>query len=131
MKDIRHDKNIIHDLCLSGKDFYFSLGSKSPHKNYKFIIECAKNNPDDIFVVSGNMNNSVFNNVKEEEEIKNVIYTGYLNDEQLVTLYKECKAFIFPSLYEGFGIPPLEALTVGCKKIILSNIPVFKEISAS
>ncbi len=46
----------------------------------------------------------------------------------MVALYKECKAFIFPSIYEGFGIPPLEAMECGCDNIILSNIPVFKEI---
>ena len=43
-------------------------------------------------------------------------------------MYKNCKAFIFPSLYEGFGIPPLEAMTMGCKNIFVSDIEVFREI---
>ena len=57
-----------------------------------------------------------------------MIYTGYLNDNELISLYKNCKAFIFPSLYEGFGIPPLEAMESGCKNIIVSNIEVLEEI---
>ena len=81
-----------------------------------------------LFVVSGNENNRIFKDKNNEKDVKNLIYTGYLNDGELVTLYKNCKAFIFPSLYEGFGIPPLEAIECGCKNLILSDIEVLKEI---
>ena len=128
VKKIKPDNNILTKFGLKDKDFYFSLGSKSPHKNHKYIVECAKNNPEELFVVSGN-NSNVFKNENDEKQyIKNLIYTGYLTDEEIVALYKNCKAFIFPSLYEGFGVPPLEALECGCKNIILSDIPVFREI---
>ena len=46
LKEIKEDKEIINRLGLNGKEFCFSLGSKSPHKNHQFIIECAKRNPD-------------------------------------------------------------------------------------
>ncbi len=126
LKNVKPDQSILKKLNLEGQEFYFSLGSKSPHKNHKYIEELAKNNTDKIFVVTGN-NNKIF---KEDSEnnIANMIYTGYLTDEEIVMLYKTCEAFIFPSLYEGFGIPPLEAMTVGCKNIVVSNIPVLKEI---
>ena len=65
---------------------------------------------------------------EESEKIENLNFTGYITDNELVALYKKCKGFIFPSLYEGFGLPPLEALTIGCKNVLLSDIPVFKEI---
>lgn len=126
LKSVKPDEKILKKLNLEGKEFYFSLGSKSPHKNHKYIEELAKNNADKIFVVTGK-NNKIFKD-NSEENIKNMIYTGYLTDEEIVTLYKTCKAFIFPSLYEGFGIPPLEAMTVGCKNIMVSDIPVFREI---
>ncbi len=126
LKSVKPDEKILKKLNLEGKEFYFSLGSKSPHKNHKYIEELAKNNADKIFVVTGK-NNKIFKD-NSEENIKNMIYTGYLTDEEIVTLYKTCKAFIFPSLYEGFGIPPLEAMTVGCENIVVSNIPVLKEI---
>lgn len=127
IKNVNPDYGILTKLRLEDKDFYFSLGSKSPHKNHKYIMELAKNNSEKIFVVSGGNNNKIFNN---DEDIKydNMIFTGYLEDKELVALYKKCKAFIFPSLYEGFGIPPLEAIQCGCRSIILSNIEVLKEI---
>lgn len=127
-KNILPDDTIISKLDIKDKEYYFSLGSKSPHKNHEFIVECAKNNPDMLFVVSGNNNSKVFKNEIYNEDIGNLIYTGYISDNELVSLYKNCKAFIFPSLYEGFGMPPLEAITSGCKQIVLSEIPVLKEI---
>ena len=127
IKEIKEDKKIIDKLGLKDKKFCFSLGSKSPHKNHQFILQCAEKNPDILFVISGD-ENKIFKDNKVINKNKNIIYTGYLSDNELISLYKNCTCFIFPSLYEGFGIPPLEAITVGCKKVLLSNIEVFKEI---
>lgn len=123
---VKEDETILKKLNLKSKEFNFSLGSRSYHKNTAYVINLAKNNKDEIFVISG-MKNKIFNEV-EEEKLENVIYTGYISDNELVCLYKNCKSFIFPSLYEGFGIPPLEAIELGCENVILSSIPVFKEI---
>lgn len=59
-----------------------------------------------------------------------VIYTGRISDSELKTKYAEAKLLIQPSLYEGFGMPPLEALTLGTN-VVMSDIPVFKEIYGS
>lgn len=129
LKEIKSDQSIIKKLDLGNKDFCFSLGSKSPHKNHQYVIECAKKNPDILFVISGKSNDKVFKaDSKEECSEKNIMYTGYLKDEELKALYQKCKAFIFPSLYEGFGIPPLEAMVSDCNNILLSNISVLEEI---
>lgn len=127
LKKIKPDNSILERMNLKNKDFCFSLGSKSQHKNHQFIMKCAKKNPNMLFVVSGN-DNKIFITTEKENDMKNLVYTGYLNDRELVSLYKNCKAFIFPSLYEGFGIPPLEAMEAGCENIILSNIKVLEEI---
>jgi glycosyltransferase involved in cell wall biosynthesis len=128
LKNIAGDDTLLKKLNLEKKDFIFSLGSKSPHKNHKFIEKCAKENPDILFVVAGDNSNGTFKDEKGEEEINNLIFTGRLNDAQMKSFYSKCNAFIFPSLYEGFGIPPLEAIQCGCSNIILSDIDVFKEI---
>ena len=52
---------------------------------------------------------------------------GYVPDDELSSLYENAALFVYPSLYEGFGIPPLEAMSLGCP-VILSDIPVFREI---
>ena len=57
----------------------------------------------------------------------NIIYTGYQSDGRIKALLEESKALIFPSRYEGFGIPPLEALGCGTAAIV-SDIQVMREI---
>ncbi len=108
-------------------NFIFSVGSVNPNKNFKYVLYLAKNNPDKNFIVSGKLN-SDFDEIIKKENINNVKFTGYLSDGQLKYLYSKCDSFILPSFYEGFGIPPIEALAAGCKKIILSDIEVFHEL---
>ena len=62
-------------------------------------------------------------------EKNNIVFTGFLPDEELKQLLASAKILVQPSLYEGFGIPPLQALYSGTKAVI-SDIPVFKEIYA-
>jgi len=45
--------------------------------------------------------------------IRNIVFTGFLSDRELSTLYRFTRVYVFPSLYEGFGLPPLEAMTYG------------------
>lgn len=108
------------------ESFYFAVGSMNPNKNFEAIIKLAINNSDDNFVIAGGRFKS-FKNISVET-IKNLNFIGYVSDENLVWLYQNCKAFLFPSKYEGFGIPPLEAYAVGCKNIICNDIPVLKEL---
>lgn len=58
-----------------------------------------------------------------EDRIK---FTGYVSDQDLTALYSSCLAFIYPSIYEGFGLPPLEAMACGAP-VITSDIPVLRE----
>lgn len=128
--------------------YYLSVGSKNLHKNQKYIKKLAKKYPDKIFVIaggssarsfgnSGNMadteeTNTKDTNTKEKHNENslpnNLILTGYITDEELLTLYTHAYCFIFPSLYEGFGIPPMEAIFAGVPHIALSDIPVMREI---
>lgn len=67
------------------------------------------------------------NNSKYSQEI---VFTGFVTDEELIALYSECTVFCFVSLYEGFGIPPLEALACGAKTIV-SNTSSLPEVVGS
>lgn len=106
-------------------NYFYTVGSLAPHKNYKWIYEVAKRNKSLFFVVTGG-EREVWKNSKYSG-IDNIFYTGYLNDSEMKALMLHSKAFIFPTLYEGFGIPPMEALSCG-KKCIVSDIPVMHEI---
>lgn len=118
------DDEIITKLKLEKNKFYFSLGSKLPHKNFKWMIEAAKQNPDDVFVVTGT---NKIAQVVDDKLPKNIIFTGYLSDAQVKALMNNCKAYVHPAVVEGFGIPPLEALSCGAD-IIVSNTSCLPEI---
>lgn len=125
--DIVSDFKVIEKHNLEKNSFYFSLGSNYYHKNFKWLLSAAQKNPLDKFVISGT---NKLNTSAEDiygSNLDNVIYTGYISDGEIRALMMNCKAFIQPSLYEGFGLPPLEAMSVGAKAIV-SNTSCFPEI---
>ena len=113
---------------LKEKEFFFTLGSLSIRKNLKWIAANAQKYPENMYAISGKALPDV---VPKELEIlrslKNVIFLGYLSDAEVKAVMMKCKAFIFPSYFEGFGLPPLEALSCGAP-IIISNTTCLPEI---
>jgi glycosyltransferase involved in cell wall biosynthesis len=124
---IKGDYSIFNDFPVLSKPFYFSLGSLSKRKNIKWIFEYALKNTASLFAISG----TSLNTVKVDELLDsippNVIMLGYLDDCKVKALMEKCKAFVHPSYYEGFGLPPLEALSCGAQ-IIISNAASLPEI---
>ena len=108
-------------------EYYFSLGSRYRHKNMEWVFAAAEQTPDSMFVVTGYNDVSSYSEKFLMEAPDNVLFTGYLEDCYVKTLMRYCKAFLQPSLSEGFGIPPLEALSVGAQ-IIVSNATCLPEI---
>jgi glycosyltransferase involved in cell wall biosynthesis len=125
-KRIEPDKSVIAKYGLEEGKYFFALGSRSYHKNFKWIVEAAKQNPQYRFVVSGT-NSLSTSDTALDTKLDNLIYAGYLSDEQVKALMTHCKAFLQPSLYEGFGIPPLEAMSTGARCIV-SNTTSLPEI---
>ncbi len=113
---------------LEKNDFYFGMGSLEPNKNFKWIAETARQMPDQIFAIAGSINEQVFSDNLGFQCPSNMKLLGFVSDSEAKTLMRDCKAFLFPSIYEGFGIPPLEAMSAGCKCIIVSDTEVMHEI---
>lgn len=107
---------------LKEKEYFFSLATLSKNKNGKWIIEVAKKNPDYIFAMAGKIYEEDLDNLPN-----NVKLLGFVTDDDACSLMKNCKAFLFPSLYEGFGIPPLEALALGAE-VVSSNTTSMPEV---
>lgn len=112
------------------QDFYFSIGSMAPHKNFEWVINTAKNNPESRFLIAGGVDPKIWNYQADFSASQNVRFLGYISDDEMKWYMKHAKALLFPSLYEGFGIPPLEALALGTP-VIASDIPVLHETFGS
>lgn len=100
---------------LKNKAFYFALSANRIQKNFRWIYEVAKRHPDDIFAIAGTQEEW---QKQIEYDAPNLMHLGFISDEDVKALLMRCKAFLFPSTYEGFGIPPMEALAVGASIII-------------
>lgn len=116
------------------KDYFIYVGNIKKHKGLQTLVRAyAKARSQGLntkLLLVGN--NEKFRSSDTElteliETTPDIVFTGWVNNEELIRLISEAKALIQPSLYEGFGIPPLEALYLGTHAI-LSDIPVFKEI---
>ena len=128
-KKIKPDFSVFERLPqLKEKNFYFTLGSLSTRKNLKWIAANARAFPDAFFAVSGKpLPSMVPPELEAMKSLPNVLMTGYLSDAEVKALLSKAKAFVFPSYFEGFGLPPLEALSCGAQ-IVISDRTSLPEI---
>lgn len=121
-------KNKIIESLVETK-YIMTLGSLDPRKNLSLILNAWKEikNLDNYKLVVIGKKNNIFNHEVDIKNTDDVIFTGYLSDDEIHWLYSNTELFISASRYEGFNLPPLEALS--CKsKILLSDIDVHNEI---
>lgn len=104
------------------KDYFLSVGTLEPRKNLKRLIEAFSALHDSQLAIVGPIGWG-----KSLKPVNNVKFLGFVPDEDLAGLYSGAKAFIYPSLYEGFGLPVLEALSCGCP-VITSNVSSLPEV---
>lgn len=109
-------------------NYYFSMSTLAANKNFKWILYAAKSNPSEHFAIAGGGKLNGAAEASGFTDLDNVHFLGYVSDEDAKTLLENCKGFLFPTLYEGFGIPPLEAIACGCKNIIVSDTPCMHEV---
>src|SRR5205085_4822287 len=116
-------------------DFLLFVGTLEPRKNLLTLLKAfAQLVHDNGFrsqlVVAGGegwLMEETFSFVSAAGIGDRVRLIGYVNDDELRALYSSCRAFIYPSLYEGFGLPPLEAMACGAP-VIASRIAALQEV---
>ena len=107
------DERIIEKYDLQNKQYVFAVSSVNPSKNFQLVLHAAEKMPDLTFIIAGGANKNVFS-TPDFHVPDNAKFIGYVTDEELVALYSHAACFVYPSLYEGFGIPPIEAMSFGC-----------------
>ena len=125
------------EYSIPPKPYLLSLCTLEPRKNLSFLLRCfarilAQDPSLDLNLVlvgvSGWKNNDIFQTLRDNSILRNhVIFTGYIPDRDLSAIYSGALAFVYPSLYEGFGLPPLEAMQCGTP-VITSNTSSLPEV---
>ncbi|MFA6973234.1 MAG: glycosyltransferase family 1 protein [Parcubacteria group bacterium] len=121
------------DNCGIIKPYLLYVGNPYPHKNLERLIRSFKQlqaADKDLFLALVGKDDYFYQRLQclvKAEAVKNVIFLGYVPDRDLDIIYKKAKLYVFPSLYEGFGIPPLEAMAKGVP-VASSDHPCMMEV---
>jgi len=124
-------------LGLKRKNIILSVATLQSYKNmqglikaFLFLKEKYKNMREYKLILVGGINQKVFRKTKFRELVndrRDIIFTGYMSDKELIELYNEAKLFVLVSKFEGFGIPPLEAMACRCP-VVVSNVTSLPEV---
>ncbi len=116
LKDFEH---IGHKYNVEKNEYYFTVSSLLPHKNIQTLIRVFKKIKDEkinlpcklvISGVGGKLRTEFEKSISEFGLKDNIFITDFLDNSERNALYKYCRAFLFPSIFEGFGMPPIEAM---------------------
>jgi glycosyltransferase involved in cell wall biosynthesis len=118
IRNVESDCGILKRLGLLPRSYVLAVSSHSLHKNFKVVTEALEHlGPQDFDVVAaGGYNPRIFG--RTATKFGRLKLAGYVSDGELRALYENAACFVYPSLYEGFGLPPLEAMTCGCPVIV-------------
>lgn len=125
-------KDVLRTFNLKPEKYLLYVGTIQPRKNIRFLIKTFKKfhsvNSDYKLVLTGKkgwLYEEIYTEVEQQGLKDAVVFTGYLSDPEVIQLYNHAFCFTFPSLYEGFGIPILEAMSFGCPVIssFASSLP--------
>jgi glycosyltransferase involved in cell wall biosynthesis len=122
------DAAILDKHGLASGRYFLGVSSLDPRKNFQLLVEAAGqlDAAGHRVVIVGGTNAAVFG-TSQLDHAGHVTLTGYVSDRELRALYEHATAFVFPSRYEGFGLPPLEALALGCP-VLASNAASIPEV---
>jgi len=126
------ETKIVKPLFIEAKQlFFFSIGLIQEKKNFHVLIPLLKFFPNHKLIIAGKNSGSYAKKIEElakELEVQDqLILPGEINESNKIWLYKNCDSFLFPSLAEGFGLPIIEALSLGVN-VVCSNKTSLPEI---
>ncbi|MDD9940188.1 MAG: glycosyltransferase family 1 protein [Myxococcales bacterium] len=123
------DEGIIERHGLGSGGYILAVSSISEHKNFAIVakaLERLRGQGEVKVVVAGAADDRIFG-ADRPEVAGQLEYLGYVTDGELRALYEHAAAFVYPSRYEGFGLPPLEAMALGCP-VICSDAASMPEV---
>lgn len=118
----------------TAKDYVLYVGTVEPRKNLKTLmnaIKAIRTKHDLSLIIAGGLGMFSDDIVAYPGKLgmkDDVIFTHYIDEETMLSLYNHATVFVYPSLYEGFGLPPLEAMACGIP-VIISDIPPLREVA--
>jgi len=129
---VKPGDNFLEKHRLLDKPFLLVVSSiNNPNKNFNSIVKAMEllgNMKFDVVITGGTkLHPNVFSQLGIPLSLSNLKNVGYVNDSELRTLYEHAACFAYPSFYEGFGLPPLEAMTCGCP-VVVSNTSSLPEV---
>lgn len=120
-------EGVLKSYNIYGSEFLLYVGNAYPHKNLDFLLNVFKDllitrpklrlvlvGKEDYFYKRLHGLAAALGLWRSGDSASPVVFAGYVPDKDLETIYREALAYIFPSKYEGFGLPPLEAMAKGC-----------------
>lgn len=132
-------KDVLKQYGIKTKQYYYTVSSLLPHKNLRTLVmamSVLKEKKQEFFFpllvsgVGGKKEKKKLDALIREKKLeKDIIFTNYISNEDRNELYRNCKAFLFASVYEGFGMPPVEALVSGAL-VITTDRASIREVTA-
>lgn len=113
-----------------GYSYLFCCSNRKGHKNETRLLQAFKAselNKEIKLVFTGNPDNTLLNTIKSFELDGSIVFTGHVSEQELASWYKGAIATVFPSLYEGFGLPIIESMACGTP-VIASNTTSLPEV---
>ena len=121
-----------YSLYVRPKEYFLYIGFRNGYKNFELILRLLEQDPscrDWVFLCVGGEKDDMFPEIIAAKGLsRNFRFLGFVPDDELITLYRNAIAMIYPSLYEGFGLPILEAMANECP-VVCSNTSSLPEVA--